>query len=288
MTFRRPVASLVAVLAILGLLVLWMRWSPFSVEPVSSKPEVAANAVPTGPSSTTGQPIVPAATNGGSTMASAAVSSNAPSVPDAADRFRHHAELVQARQAVWGFEEQLRAAGVPADAPDRFRAWARLLYRDSLRVGIARLPAADPAAAELLAALSADTDPRIEMVRKADLGPIPEARTTNLLVQVAALTGAPGLPETRWLVAEFAHLFSKAKQRSDSHYMSEMKKRLPSSAPVAQKLEYVRPFVEIGDVAMAEYPREYFEQLLQEPGLNPDDRVKVEELLAAIRQLGAP
>lgn len=287
MNRRRWAAILIVAGIAFGIVLSWMRISGHKTASGGLSGNEKTNSGPVSAVASAGQTSPSGVTHGGG-MAGATVFSNATTAAAEADRFHHHAELVKMRAAVWDYQQRMRSVGVPADTQDLFDDWAMILYRDSLRVGMARLPAADPAAAELLAALRADTAPQIDMIQKANLGPVPEGRTTNLLVQVAALTGSPGLPEAQWMAAEFAYLFSKAKQRSDSFYMSEMKAMLNSLAPIAEKIALVAPFAEIGDRTLAEYPQEYFEGLLQDPGLDVSDRVNVQGLLDAIRQSRTP
>jgi hypothetical protein len=205
------------------------------------------------------------------------------------ERIAFHEELVKAREEIEEYRTRVMAGTIPDGTIDSLRAWALLLYRDSLRVGVGRRPAGDPVARELAEALRTDAAPRIETIQKAGLGTIPETRTTELLSKVAGLNAVPGLDEARWMATEFEHLFKKAKQRSDSHYMSEMKTLMDrSQASVNRKIEYVDRFVRMRDVTLAEYPREYFEQLLQKPALERADQVNVEALLGRIGSLRTP
>lgn len=289
MNFRRWAAIVIVASVAGGALLMGVRLSGLRATSAGTA-ESAAMASASAPASSAASPAgVASGTFGSGGAAVAAGASNA--VPAAAaeeDLFKHHAGLVVARQAVWDYQERVKSAGVPVETSDLFREWAMVLYRDSLQVGLGKLPATDPAAQELAIALRTDTVPRIAMIQMAELGAIPASRTTNLLSKIAALQGVPGLPEAQWMAAEFEHLFKKAKQRSDSYYMSEMKKLLNSQAPVEEKMAYVDQFVEIDDVTLAEYPREYFEQLLQENTLNPDQRVNVQDLLQRISQMRTP
>ncbi len=204
-------------------------------------------------------------------------------------RFIHHTNLVAVQSALRLYREAIKTGEVPPETPALFREWAMVLYRDSLMVGMNKLPSGDPVAQEFADALANDTEPRVEMVVKAELGMIPEGRTTNVLQKVAALTGIPSTPDTSWMLSEFEHLVKKAKQRSDSHYMSEMKKQLPDPAvSIEVKVDSVQPFVAIGDVVLAEYPQEYFQQVLQEPALTPSSRQRINDLLAAISEVRNP
>ncbi|MBK9695017.1 MAG: hypothetical protein IPO76_06445 [Elusimicrobia bacterium] len=204
------------------------------------------------------------------------------------DRFRFHEELVRAEKSVWNFKSSRHLAGVPPNTGDLFHKWARLIYEDSLRVGIDRLPAGDPLAKELGAALLTDGEPRSEMVLKANLGPIPSSRITILLARVAELQGQPSIPEAEWMASEFEWLFKKAKQRSDGFYMSEMKDLLVSQEPLEKKIDFVMRFVAIGDARMADYPREYFDELLKTQSLESNQRVKIQALLNEINKLMRP
>ena len=204
-------------------------------------------------------------------------------------RFQHAATLVKARHDVWAFRQRLKTEDVPPETRDLFRQWAMDLYRDSLIYGMGELPVNDPVAGELAAALRTDTTPQPERIQKSGVPPDSISRTSNLLAKIAALQGNPSRPETLWMMLEFEHLFKKAKQRSDTHFMSVMKDLLKDSqAPLEDKIEFTERFIEIRDLAMAEYPREYFEELMQETTLNPDQRVKVQDLLQKISEMRAP
>ena len=204
-------------------------------------------------------------------------------------RFQHDAALVKARHDVWAFRQRLKTEDVPSETRDLFQKWAMELYRDGLIYGMGELPANDPVAGELAAALRTDTEPRLEMIQKSGMPPVSISRTCDLLAKIAALQGNPGRPEMLWMTLEFEHLLKKAKQRSDSYYMSVMKDLLKDSqAPLEDKIEYTEQFIEIRDLAMAEYPREYFEELLQETTLNPEQRLKVQNLLQKISEMRAP
>ncbi|MBL0058855.1 MAG: hypothetical protein IPP35_07050 [Elusimicrobia bacterium] len=218
--------------------------------------------------------------------ATRAVAATSPSSAfSSTDRFRFHEELVKAQKSVWDFQSRMNSTGVPADTRDLFHKWARLIYEDSLRVGINRLPAGDPLAKELGAALLTDGEPRSEMVLKANLGPIPSSRITTLLARVADLQGHHDSPWTGWVASEFEWLFKKAKQRSDGFYMSEMKDLLVSQEPLEKKIDFVMRFVAIGDARMADYPREYFDELLKTQSLESNQRVKIQALLNEINKL---
>jgi hypothetical protein len=284
MNFRRWVAVLILILVAVVFLFMRMRSagvdSGQSTAASEAQKGLASASMPAAAMS--GQP---GATNGGGGASAAAPANATKATTPEEERFRHHETLVKMRQAVWDYQQQLRSAGVPADTQNLFNEWAMVLYRDSLRVGIDRRRANDPLAQDMSAALRADARPQIDMIQKADLGEIPEARTTNLLVKVATLSALPELPEAQWMASEFDHLFKKAKQRSDSFYMSEMKDVLNSQAPIEQKTGYVERFIVIRDVTLSAYPQEYFEQLLQGTTLDPNQRVKVQGLLEAIRQM---
>ena len=204
-------------------------------------------------------------------------------------RFQHDAALVKARHDAWEYRQRLKTNEVPDETRDFFRNWAMDLYRDSLIFGMGELPENDTVAGELKAALHADTEPRLALIQKSGLEPVSISRTTNLLAKIAALQGDPESSEVLWTTLEFEHLLKKAKQRSDTHFMSVMKDLLKNpQATVEEKIEFVERFVEIRDLAMAEYPREYFEELLQETTLNQDQRVKVQELLQEVSQMRTP
>ena len=266
---------------------IWMRLSPDGT-PLPCAPASAGIARAGGGAGTAR--VGGGATPGGGVPNATPAPTNAvaPVVSDA-DRFEHHVALMRAQQAARALRPRLPEPGGAAEARERFQEWALLLYRDSLRLGIVRRPPGDPVALELAAALRDDQAPRIDMVRKAELGPIPEARTTNLLSRAQALSGAPVLPEAEWMLEEFNHLLKKAKQRSDTFYMSEMKTQFAlATTTVEAKLAITERFLAAGDVAMAEYPREHFDVLLQGNTLNPDLQNKVRDLLRRIEQARKP
>ena len=292
MNSRRWMAILVIAGVVGGLFLVWhylaIRGKPVaSVEEGNSAQDALVSEAPTPdlPPPVTNLPPATGAIQPGVNAAEPAY------IPAPLDeiRFQHDAALVKARHDAWEYRQRLKTNEVPDETRDFFRNWAMDLYRDSLIFGMGELPENDTVAGELKAALHADTEPRLALIQKSGLEPVSISRTTNLLAKIAALQGDPESSEVLWTTLEFEHLLKKAKQRSDTHFMSVMKDLLKDpQATVEEKIEFVERFVEIRDLAMAEYPREYFEELLQETTLNQDQRVKVQELLQEVSQMRTP
>lgn len=296
MNSRRWMAILVIAGVVGGLFLVW-RYLAIHGKPAASVKEgnsaqdalVSEAPTPVPPAPVTNLPPATGAIQPGVNAAEPASIPVPSALPLEEIRFKHAATLVKVRQDVWEYRQRLKTEDVPAETRDLFRGWAMELYRDSLIFGMGELPANDPVVQELDAAFHTDAEPRLAMIQKSGLEPMSVSRTSDLLSKVAALPGNPGRPEALGMAQEFEHLFKKAKQRSDSDYMSEMKDLLiDPQASVDEKVEFVERFVEIRDLAMAEYSREYFQELLQEPGLDQNQLVKVQDLLRKISQMRMP
>lgn len=296
MSARRWRAVLVVAVVVGGLFLIWKHQTG---RDMAISQEEEAGSAQEQPGGATDTPVPPLTPTNQAPAASTNQQGGRGAIPDPflmppaknfeEIRFQHTAALVKARHDVWEYRQHLKTNEVPAETRDLSRQWAMELYRDSLIYGMGKLPENDSVAQELATAFRTDSEPRPEMIQKSGLEPVSISRTCDLLAKIAALQGNPGRPEMLWMTLEFEHLFKKAKQRSDTHFMSVMKDLLKDSqAPLEDKIEYTERFIEIRDLAMAEYPREYFEEFLQETTLNQDQRVKVQNLLQKISEMRAP
>ncbi len=200
--------------------------------------------------------------------------------------FQNNADLVTLRQEVHDYGKSLRTGDITSGPVVLFNKWAMALYRDCLLYGISNSDPADPVLPELYAAYNKDPKPRPDLIRKCKLGDAPVAASIELLTRVQGLSGDAALSDALSIVEAFKARFKHAKKRSDTYFMSRMKDLLENKQlPLEEKIDYTRRFVAVRDISLAEYPREYFEELLKSSSLSGAQTENINKLLKDINQL---
>jgi hypothetical protein len=202
-------------------------------------------------------------------------------------RFKENADLIVLQKELFDFQNSLRVSKIPPDDTSVvFKRWAMALYRDSLLLGILRVDSDDPVLPELFVAYNQDSNPNIELLKKCKLGDGPEQSIVKLLSQVQNLSGNITYVDASSINEGFSSQFKNAKDRLNTHYMSLMKDLFRNKqATLEAKIEYVSRFITINDVTMAEYPVEYFQELLKSSELSSTQADSVKRLLEDISKL---